>query len=129
MTLSGSPLDPATITQGKEFVARVTVRNPGVRGDLSQLALTYAVPSGWELRNARLEGESNFESSSSTYQDYRDDRVFTYFDLSAGYSKTFYFVVNASYRGTFQMPPTSCQAMYNADVSASTAGGRVQVVK
>lgn len=129
MTLSGSPLDPATITQGKEFVARVTVRNPGVRGDLSQLALTYAVPSGWELRNARLEGESNFESSSSTYQDYRDDRVFTYFDLSAGYSKTFYFVVNASYRGTFQLPPTSCQAMYNADVNATTAGGRVQVVK
>lgn len=127
MTLDGNTLDPSVITQGREFVARVTVRNPGLKGDLNQLALTYAVPSGWELRNTRMEGESRFESSDAIYQDFRDDRVFTYFDLEAGYAKTFYFVVNASYRGSFQLPPTSCQAMYDGDVNASTAGGRVQV--
>ena len=129
MTLSGTPQNISSVTQGQELVARVTVRNLGYVGDLSQLALTYAVPSGYELRNSRLEGDSNFESSSSTYQDYRDDRVFTYFDLAAGYSKTFYFVINASYRGTFQLPPTSCQAMYRADVSASTSGSTVEIVR
>lgn len=129
LSLNGNSLDPSTMTQGQEFVARVTVRNTGYKGDLSQLALTYAAPSGWELRNTRMEGDSNFESSESTYQDFRDDRVFTYFDLEAGHSKTFYFVVNASYRGSFQLPPTSCQAMYDGEVSASTAGGRVQVVR
>ena len=129
LTLSGNSLDPSTVTQGQEFVARVTVRNSGYKGDLTQLALTYAAPSGWELRNTRMEGDSNFESSESIYQDFRDDRVFTYFDLGAGYSKTFYFVVNASYRGSFQLPPTSCQAMYDGEVNASTAGGRVQVVR
>lgn len=129
MNMSGNTIDPSVISQGKEFVARVVVRNPGYKGDLSQLALTYAIPSGWELRNTHLEGEANFESSNSWYQDYRDDRVFTYFDLAAGSSKTFYFVVNASYRGKYQLPPTSCQAMYDGDASASTAGGSVEVVR
>lgn len=129
LTLDGNSFDPSVATQGKEFVARVQVRNLGYVGDLSELALTYAVPSGWELRNTRMEGDSNFSSSHATYQDFRDDRVFTYFDLAAGSTKTFYFVVNASYRGKFQLPPTSCQAMYRSDVSATTAGGEIQVAR
>lgn len=126
-SMDNAPIDVHTLPQGSSFVARVEVSNPGLRGDLTQLALDFALPAGWEVRNTRMEGETAYNSSSAMYQDFRDDRVYTYFNLKAGEGKTFYFVVHASYVGTFTMPPTSCSALYDGSVNASWHGGRVTV--
>jgi uncharacterized protein YfaS (alpha-2-macroglobulin family) len=54
-TMDGKPLDPVKLEQGTDFQAVGTVRNPGTRGQYQQLALTQVFPSGWEIRNSRLE--------------------------------------------------------------------------
>ncbi|MEO0330546.1 MAG: alpha-2-macroglobulin family protein, partial [Bacteroidota bacterium] len=97
---NGEPIEPENILQGTDFLTEVTVYNPGTQGDLQQLALTQIMPSGWEITNTRLQGTSDFyQQSAYDYQDIRDDRVLTYFDLSAGERKTFTVVLNATYAG------------------------------
>ena len=72
-------------------------------------------PSGWEIRNLRLDNmESSRVKSQPEYQDIRDDRVYTYFDLKAGETKTVEMLLNASYLGRFYLPPVGVEAMYDA---------------
>jgi alpha-2-macroglobulin len=75
------PLSPDAIEQGTDFKYVVRVSNPGTAGNAENLALTQMVPSGWEIRNTRLEGISGHERDVPDYRDIRDDRVHSYFDL------------------------------------------------
>lgn len=129
LSMDGQSIDVRELQQGTDFVVRVDVQNPGLKGDLSQLALQFGLPAGWEARNTSMEGETNFESGSYLYQDFRDDAVYTYFNLTAGQSKTFYFVVSASYCGEFKLPPVRCGALYDGNVNATSAGTLVRVVQ
>ena len=52
------------------------------------MALTHVVASGWEIRNDRLDPSRGRATSAFDYQDVRDDRVYTYFALKAGETKT-----------------------------------------
>ena len=63
------------------------------------------------------------------YQDIRDDRVYTYFDIKQGESKTFQVILNASYLGKFYLPMITVEAMYDASISARRPGKWIQVVK
>jgi uncharacterized protein YfaS (alpha-2-macroglobulin family) len=128
--LSGASLDPGTIKQGTDFIAVVTIENPGTAGSLSELALTHMFPSGWEIINQRMrEGESSLNNDYFTYQDVRDDEVLTYFNLSTStYRKTFEVQLNATYQGKFYMPSVYCEAMYDDEVRASVRGRWVNVV-
>lgn len=129
-TMDGKPLDPAGLPQGTDFQAVVTVSNPGMRGNYSELALTQVFPSGWEIRNSRLEGTEAAQGNSPfNYQDIRDDRVLTYFDLAAGGSATFRVLLNTAYTGRFHLPSTTCSAMYDNTVNARNGGQWVEVVK
>ena len=129
-TMDGKPINPASLGQGSDFQAEVTVQNPGPRGSYQELALTQVFPSGWEIRNSRLEGtESAQENSNFNYQDIRDDRVMTYFNLSAGQSVTYRVFLNAAYTGRFHLPSTTCSAMYDNTVNARNGGQWVTVVK
>jgi uncharacterized protein YfaS (alpha-2-macroglobulin family) len=126
-TSDGNPLDVSSITQGTDFYTTVTVYNSG-DFDYRQLALTQIFPPGWEISNSRIAdvtvpGQNNF-----TYQDIRDDRVNTFFDLSRGERKTFKVMLNASYVGTFYLPGVYCGAMYDNTVSALKKGREVSVV-
>ncbi|MBP7496847.1 MAG: hypothetical protein KA792_04200 [Bacteroidales bacterium] len=128
-TTSGVVIDPATIQQGTDFIAEATVINPGIY-NRQQLALSMVFPSGWEIRNTRMdETESTVISSQFTYQDFRDDRVYTYFDLNRNSSKTFKIQLNASYVGEFYLPTLQVEAMYDATISARISGKWVKVVK
>jgi alpha-2-macroglobulin len=73
------------------------------------------------------EGRSALRSSPFDYQDIRDDRVYTYFDLDRGASKSFRIRFNAAYEGRYYMPGISCEAMYDNSISARTKGGWVEV--
>ena len=64
-----------------------------------------------------------------TYQDIRDDRVLSYFDLAPGRTQTVVIRVQAAYTGRFFMPAITCQAMYDNTVYARTAGAWVEVVR
>jgi uncharacterized protein YfaS (alpha-2-macroglobulin family) len=124
----GKPLDPATLPQGTNLVAQVTVYNPGLRGRYANMALTQIFPSGWEIRNTRMEGTSGFyEASVPDYQDVRDDRVYTYFDLAPGETKTFRVLLSATYQGKFYLPSVKCAAMYDNSIIAVTPGSWVRV--
>jgi len=128
LNLDGSPLDPATIPQGKDFVAEVRVTHAGqFRMALEELALDQVFPSGWEILNTRLSSMSNAVQSSFDYQDVRDDRVNTFFDLNPGNSRTYRVQLNAAYQGRFYLPGTSCTAMYDNSISAYAPGQWVEV--
>lgn len=127
--MDGTAIDPQRLEQGTDFMAYVRVANPGTRGNLHQLALTQIFPSGWEIRNTRVEGtESATQASAFTYQDIRDDRVMTYFDLWGSHSVVYKVTLNASYVGRFYMPPTQCEAMYDHTVTARSIGRWIEVV-
>jgi len=126
----GNTINPATLTQGTEFLANVTVKNPGIRGMYQNLALTQIFPSGWEINNLRLtDDENTVKADRGDYQDIRDDRVYTYFGLSAGTSRTFTTILTAGYAGTYYLPSVSCEAMYDNTVYARKKGQVVQVTK
>ncbi|HTH54464.1 MAG TPA: MG2 domain-containing protein [Cyclobacteriaceae bacterium] len=126
----GNAIDPTKLEQGQEFVATVTVRNPGVRGNYKNLAINQIFPSGWEINNLRFEGtEDRLKGDKPTYQDIRDDRVYTYFDLNANETKSFKVLLTASYAGTYYLPAVSGEAMYDHSIYARKKGQVVEVVK
>jgi uncharacterized protein YfaS (alpha-2-macroglobulin family) len=129
-SMSGQVIKPNELSQGTGFIAEVSVTNPGMRGKYRQLALSQVFPSGWEVFNAR---NSDLAQSSQTiavfdYQDVRDDRVNTFFDLDPGQTKTFRVMLMATYLGRFYLPPTGCEAMYDHTISAMVPGFWIEVV-
>ncbi len=126
----GTVINPASLPQGTDFVAEVTIYNPGLQGDYRQLALTQIIPSGWEIINTRLQNlDQFFAQDVPAYQDIRDDRVYTYFDLAANERKTFKVLLNATYAGHFYQPAIDCEAMYDNTINASTSGQWIDVVQ
>ena len=126
----GNQIDPGHLEQGTEFMASVTVSNPGTRGVYKNMALNQIFPSGWEINNLRLTGDELAASGDTpTYQDIRDDRVYTYFDLPAGARKNFKVSLTASFAGTYYLPAVSCEAMYDRTIYARKKGQIVEVVK
>jgi len=128
--MSDNTINPAEIIQGTNFKMVVTVRNLGAMGLIENLALNNYIPSGWEIHNARMdENESALKNSAFTYQDIRDDRVYTYFDLHTNESKTFTLLLNAAYEGKYYLPAVNIEAMYDNTVYARTKGQWIKVVK
>jgi len=126
----GREISPVQLTQGTEFIAEVTVEHIGTRPGYQNLALSQVFPSGWEINNLRLQGDEEFlKSSPFDYQDIRDDRVYTYFGLSTNESRTFRVMLTASYAGSFYLPATSCEAMYDKSIYARKKGQVVEVIK
>ncbi|MBN1819855.1 MAG: hypothetical protein JW833_04030, partial [Prolixibacteraceae bacterium] len=126
---SGNRIDPVELYQGDDLIMNVKVKHPGIRGNYENMALTGIIPSGWEILNQRLNDvpadiENNFE-----YQDIRDDRIYTYFDLPQNSVRTFKFRLSASYEGKFYLPAVSCEAMYDNSVYARQPGKWVEVKK
>ena len=123
-TTDGKKVDPATLPQGMNFIAEVTVTNPGLRGTYHSMALTEIFPSGWEIINARMSevAQTSTQASPYTYQDVRDDRVNTYFDLDPNRSKTFRIMLNSTYLGRFYLPSVYCSAMYDNTINARIPG-------
>lgn len=127
-TSTGAKIDPFKIKQGTDFTMDVTIKNNGLEGDVDEIALTEIFPSGWEIHNARM---NNYSSSSSyiEYQDIRDDRVSSYFDLRANKTIKVSIKLNASYLGKFYMPGILCEAMYDGNINAFQKGAWVEVVE
>jgi uncharacterized protein YfaS (alpha-2-macroglobulin family) len=115
------------LEQGQDFYAEIKVSNPGTRGNLRELALSHIVPSGWEIHNNRMDEFNSNESAYFTYQDIRDDRLYTYFDLNRNQTKTFKVQLNSSYLGKFYLPGIVVEAMYDHSIYARSKGQWVEV--
>lgn len=114
----GTPIDPSDIEQGTDFLVYTYVVNTSAVTDYTNLALTQIFPSGWEIHVDRIDG---------FYQDFRDDRIYSYLYQgrnSSSYLKT---RVTAAYKGRFYLPSVVCEAMYDNTVGASVPGGWVTV--
>ncbi|MEZ4897131.1 MAG: MG2 domain-containing protein [Saprospiraceae bacterium] len=128
--MDGKSLDPASIPQGTDFkiVARVT-HQTGMRARLQNLALSIGVPSGWEILPVRLSELEEPNALNYSYQDIRDDRVDTFFDLDPAQSKSFTILAHASYAGRFRLPTQLVEAMYDHSVQARIPGQWVEVIR
>lgn len=124
---SGNEINPQTLKQGEDFRMAVTLKNPGTEKDYEEMVLSAVFPSGWEVLNKRLNDIPQNQNSTFDYQDIRDDRVYTYFDLRMSEQKTFIFYLNAAYSGRFYQPPVSCEAMYDFSIRAQKPGRWVSV--
>jgi len=125
--LAGKKIDVRQLERGTDFIAKVTIANPGLFGNLSEMALTQIFPSGWEIHNTRLDVVQNDNQSAMDYQDIRDDRIYTYFDIASKKSLSFNVELTATYPGRFYQPAIFCEAMYDRDVYALTPGQWVEV--
>lgn len=126
--LNGKSLNVKNIPQNTDFEAYVTITNPGTRsGRYHDLALTQLFPSGWEIVNKRIYSEDNQSVSGIDYQDYRDDRVMSYFDLNSKESVTVKILLNATYKGTYRLPSVQCEAMYDNTIFSYSKGEKVTV--
>jgi alpha-2-macroglobulin len=127
----GKPLDPARIAQGTDFYAEVTVkRSSTFTFPFTELALSQIFPSGWEIMNDRMSALPVTGNSAMDYQDIRDDRVFTYFDLWGGgdVQRMYKVQLNAAYAGRYYLPTVACEGMYDSRVRASVPGKWVEVI-
>lgn len=123
---NGMPVSVDCLRQGGEFEAQIEVHKTGA-SDSQSMALTFAVPSGWEIWNDRLAGGP--ESSDVDFIDIRDECVRWYFSLDAGATRRFTVRLRAAYCGQFVLPPTVCEDMYDPWCRAMTANACVEVVK
>jgi alpha-2-macroglobulin len=127
--LTGKAIDQQMLQQGTDFMMIVRVTNNSYRA-VDNIALAQMVPSGWEIRNTRLfEADFGVKESTYDYRDFRDDRLYTYFSIKAGETKTFVALLNAAYRGDYQQPAVWCEAMYDDGFYSRIPGGNVKVVK
>lgn len=133
------------LQQGQDYNLSITVSN-GTTQNLKHLALSALVPSGVEISTADSElaetapkTETSTEVASAlpttpankglSYQNVRDDRVLSYFDLVAGASQNVKIRMNAAYLGKYYFPALSAEAMYQPATRARTAGLPVSIVK
>jgi uncharacterized protein YfaS (alpha-2-macroglobulin family) len=132
---NGISMDPSRITQGKTFWAHLRVSRPAEQNyPVDEVALVQMLPSGWEVENVRLSGESQPEwmrkwrLNREEYLDIRDDRAMWFFDMPAhSDALDFMLKLSAVTVGEFNLPPTQAEAMYNNLYRAIKAGKPVVV--
>ena len=131
--MNGATISIDDIKQGTDFMAVITVGNISGTTAYSNLALTHILPSGWEIYNDRLmtpeATPTDSLSAGVNYQDIRDDRILTYFDLRRSELKKFTIRLQATYAGNFILPAIQCEAMYDGSAQARTKAGRTTVSK
>jgi len=124
----GHAIDIASLNQGTEFIALVTVKNQSL-DRVENIALTQIIPSGWEIVNTRYTDYGAFGQNKADYTDIRDDRTSFYFGLNGSESRTFQILLNASYLGRYYLPGVQCEAMYDNSFLVRTKGQWIQVVR
>lgn len=114
------------LNSGEEVNMRVHIVNRS-RKNLKNLVLTVPAGTCLEYANERV-GNSSYTSSSYTYQDIRDDVIYTYFDLAEGSSVDFNFRATVAYSGNYVVPAIYVEAMYDDSIKAVVPGFSVQML-
>jgi hypothetical protein len=118
---AGNAIDVTKLRQGTEIIAKVRITNTS-NDNINNVALAKIFPSGWEIVNTSFSELGGGASGNARYTDIRDDRVNFFFDLKAGETKIFSVKLNASYLGTYYLPGTQVEAMYDNNYYARNKG-------
>ena len=103
------------VKQGTIIRAVLTVK-PAL--SVSNLALSYLLPAGFELENPRLDDGNQPQSQSGSYgivNDVRDDRIIIFFD-SINRETSYGFRMRAVNKGNFAVPQISAFGMYDSSI-------------
>jgi len=122
----GSALDISSLERGTAFDVVVKVTNTG-HTELNNLALSLPIPSGWEVVNRRVWSADGTAPAGLDWQDFRDNRVDSFFSLKSGAGRTLKFRFIATYPGSYFLPACKCEAMYDGSVTAVIPGKRIEV--
>jgi hypothetical protein len=125
-TPDGKEIDMDNLTQGTDIYINVKITNPTATY-YRNMTLNHLLPTGFEILNARAMEIEGLNTGYFNYQDVRDDRVYTYYDISPNYSKSFRIVVNASFRGKYYLPAIESEAMYDAEIMARKKGRWIEI--
>jgi uncharacterized protein YfaS (alpha-2-macroglobulin family) len=120
-------INPKLIKQGTDFYAEVTLKNADSKIYLREMCLNEIFPSGWEIHNSRMLDEET--NNGVRYQDIKDDRVYSYFDLNYNSTLVVKIKLNATYAGRFYMPSIYTEAMYDNTIHANSKPMWVEVLK
>ena len=129
----GLPVDPAELSQGEAFWGHFRVRNMTVARKIEEVALVQVLPAGWEIDNPRLSDRTapkwtkRLNLNREEYLDVRDDRVMWFLDAERRRHLDFVVRLNAVTAGSFRLPATVAEAMYDRSYRATAAGKRVVV--
>ena len=122
--LDTHPVNVESVKQGDVIFADIKVyKTDGLSSN--SMALTFKVPSGWEIWNDRIYNDA----TSETRIDVRDDRVCFYFSLSSTEKKSFRIKLRAAYEGEYILPATVVEDMYNAGCRVNTASGKSVITR
>ncbi|MCE7054167.1 MG2 domain-containing protein [Algoriphagus sp. AGSA1] len=124
----GKKLDPSSVRQGSQITAQIRVENTSA-DFIANVALSQLFPSGWEIVNTSFTEMGGGAKGNASYTDIRDDRVYFYFDLNSKESRTFTVKLNASYLGSYYLPGSQAEGMYDNTYFARTKGQWVVVEK
>lgn len=120
----GAPVDISNMKQGDEAYVNIDVKKKdGLDSD--GMALTLALPSGWEIWNERIHDDV----AENAKKDIRDDRVCWYFRLNSIEKKTFRIKIRAAYEGEYITPSVILEDMYRPGCRANTSSSRVIISK
>lgn len=113
---------------GDELEVRVSVR--GLEGDVHNLAVVDLIPAGFEVvLNPGGSGASRVLVAGPhwvTYADVREDRVVLYGRAGRNAQSATY-RIKATNRGTYKVPPTFAEDMYDRGTQAMGLGGTLTV--
>jgi uncharacterized protein YfaS (alpha-2-macroglobulin family) len=123
----GNILNIDRLKMGTEFKARIRISKSGLIQNVGDLALNQIIPSGWEILNWRMDGSENLNAALD-YQDIRDDRVYSFFNLRSQ-EVVIEIPLHASYPGNYYLPQMFAEAMYDNSIYANIPGKWVEVVR
>ena len=119
--------DLSCVHIGDDIFIKIDIQNPK-NTEIRDLALNVKMPSGWELINPALYETSNQKTNVNIeHQDYRDDRVYTFFNINSNDKESFVFKAKATFSGDFFFPAIICESMYDASIMARSKNTRTLV--
>ena len=125
--MTKSPEGQYRVKAGQSVDVSIKIKNTQSL-PVKDLALNLKVPSGFELINPRVYDNMNdADKEKYQYQDFNDDRVYTFFNLDPGASKSFTFRTKAAFTGNFYIPPVICENMYDSKIFARSSSERVEI--
>ena len=117
--------DIGQLKQGTDLKVITTVQNISPNY-IKHIALTHLFPPGWEYTNERLIDEYKSDGKFD-YQDIRDDRIHTYFDLNRDEKIVVSHDFTNTYAGRYYLPAIEAEAMYDHDLFARTKGQWIEI--
>ncbi|MFC1566790.1 alpha-2-macroglobulin [bacterium] len=124
----GNKIDITQMEQGMDIEAKLVVKNTS-NIKLENIALTHIAASGWEIFNPRLDSIGSSKNSRLDYQDFRDDRVYSYFSLKPDEQIDINTRFISSYLGNYYLPAISVEAMYDAGKNARLKGKWIKITE